>query len=141
MLNYKIDFECIDWSQLVALYAQVGLVGGKGEQGDREAIKSAFSNSSKVVTVWDGDRLVGAGRMLSDGVCYATIFDIGVIPEYRRKGIATGIMNELLKGCEGISVHLTSRFGVESLYKKLGFRKHKNAYARYPHQSEYLEEE
>ena len=78
--------------------------------------------------------------MLSDGICYGMIFDIGVLPEYRKNGIATRMMQELLKGCEDFNIHLTSRFGVEGLYRKLGFKKHKNAFARYPQNSEYLEE-
>jgi len=49
-------------------------------------------------------------------------------------------MKELVKGYENLSIHLTSRFGVEGLYRKLGFKKHKNAYARYPYRSEYLED-
>ena len=82
--------------------------------------------------------MIGAGRMLSDGVCYGMVFDVGVIPEYRRKGIATGVMNELLKGCETLSIYLTSRFGVEDLYRKPGFKKQINAFAKYPRESEHL---
>ena len=140
MIEYKTGTDCIDWSQLTGLYLEVGMVGGFGEKGDRKNIEVAFSNSFKVVTAWDGERLVGAGRMLSDGICYAMVFDVGVIPEYRNKGIATCIMKELIKGCEDLHIHLTSRFGVEGLYRKLGFRKHKNHYARYPYDSEYLED-
>ena len=47
---------------------------------------------------------------------------------------------ELLKGCENFNIHLNSRFGIEGLYRKLGFKKHKNAFARYPRESEYLED-
>jgi GNAT superfamily N-acetyltransferase len=137
---YKTGIDGIDWYQLMSLYMQVGLVGGLGEEGDTKGIKAAFSSSYRVITAWSGDKLVGAGRMLSDGVCYGVVFDVGVIPEYRNRGIGTGIMNELIKGCEDFYIHLTSRFGVESLYRKLGFKRHKNAYGRYPHESEYLEE-
>jgi len=140
MIEYKTGIDCIDWSQLTSLYLQVGMVGGLGEQGDGEGIKTAFSRSFKVITAWEGNRLVGAGRMLSDGICYAMIFDIGVLPEYRRNGIVSCIMHKLLKGCENFNVHLNSRFGVEDLYRKLGFKKHKNAFARYPRESEYLED-
>jgi predicted N-acetyltransferase YhbS len=37
-------------------------------------------------------------------------------------------------------IHLTSTFGNEEFYKKLGFKKHKTAYAKYPFQSKYLED-
>ena len=139
MIKIKTGMECIDWTQLVELYAQTELVGGLGIKRDMEGIKKAFLNSSKVVTAWDGAHLVGAGHMLTDGVVYAYILDIAVLPGYRRQGIATAIVKELLVNTENISVHLTSRFGVEDLYRKLGFKRHKNAFAKYPHESPYLE--
>lgn len=139
MIKTKTGMECIDWTQLVELYAQTELVGGLGIKRDMEGIKKAFLNSSKVITAWDGAHLSGAGRMLTDGVVYAYILDIAVLPGYRRQGIATAIVKELLVNTENISVHLTSRFGVEDLYRKLGFKRHKNAFAKYPHESPYLE--
>ena len=140
MVKFKTGMECIDWTQLVELYAQTELVGGLGIKKDMEGIKKAFLNSSKVVTAWDGAHLSGAGRMLTDGVVYACILDIAVLPGYRRQGIATAIVQELLVNTQNISVHLTSRFGVEDLYRKLGFKRHKNAFAKYPHESAYLED-
>ena len=139
MIEIKTGTACIDWEQLVDLYEQVGLIGDLGTKRDIAGIKQAFLHSSKTVTAWDGGQLVGAGRMLTDSVVYACILDIGVMPEYRRQGIATAVVKELLVNTENIPVHLTSRFGVEDLYRKLGFKRHKNAFARYPHQSSYLE--
>lgn len=140
MIDYKTGIDCIDWNQLCDLYGEVGLVGIYGERKDYDAIKLAFTNSSKVVTAWDAQYLIGAGRLISDGICHGTIFDVGVLPKYRRKGIATSIMEELLKGTENFSIYLTSAFGIEGLYKKTGFKRHKNAFARYPYPSEYLED-
>ena len=132
MISYRIGTEDIDWQQIAGLYRQVGLVGGLGERGDLEAIRKAFQNSYRVVTAWDDVKLVGAARMLSDGICYAMVFDVGVLPDYHRRGIGTGLIKSLMTGCENMSVHLTSRFGIEDLYRKLGFRKHGNAFTRYP---------
>ena len=78
--------------------------------------------------------------MISDGVCYGAIFDVGVLPEYQKKGIGRGVMNELLKGNDNIPIHLTSTFGNEEFYKKLSFKKHKTAYSRYPFKTDYVED-
>ncbi len=107
---------------------------------DLEAIKKAFQNSRKVVTAWKDGELVGAGRLISDGLCYGTIYDVGVLQACRKQGIGKGIMNELLKGNEHLLTYLTSTFGNEGFYRKLGFKRHKTAYAKYPHESEYLEQ-
>jgi GNAT superfamily N-acetyltransferase len=140
MITYRTGTGGINWQQLTDIYCEVGLVGGFGDAQDREGIRAAFEGSYRVATAWDGDRLVGGVRMVSDGVCDAMVFDLGVAKEYRRRRVATGLMKELLKDGDGWYVYLTSRFGVEELYRKLGFRKHRNAYGRYPIVSEYLED-
>lgn len=141
MVKYIYGTENIGWSQLFALYEKVGLLKRFIKDKNYEAIKSGFLNSFKVVTARDGDKLVGAGRMISDGRCYGMIFDLGILPEYQKKGIGRNIVLNLLKDCENMTIHLTSTFGNEGFYKKLGFRKHKTAYSRYPFKSDYVEEE
>lgn len=140
MVSYKLGPEEIDWPALIDLYKKVGLLGCLVERSELNKLKSSFENSYKVITAWDGNKLIGAGRMLSDGICYGCIFDVGVLPEYQKKGIGKGLMNNLLSGEEHLSMHLTSTFGNEEFYKKLGFKKHKTAYAKYPYQSNYIEE-
>jgi len=139
MIEYKTGISCIDWTMLTELYGKVGLVAGRGKSGDTVAIRQAFQASGKVVTAWQNRELVGVGRMLTDGVCYASIFDVGILPAYQKQGIGKGIMVELMKGHEQLCLHLTSTFGNEKFYSRLGFRPHKTAMAKYPHESEYLE--
>lgn len=45
---------------------------------------------------WDGDRLVGAARVLSDGYFFATLTEILVDPDYRRRGIGRALMDRAL---------------------------------------------
>ncbi|OYT61444.1 hypothetical protein B6U67_05805 [Methanosarcinales archaeon ex4484_138] len=87
MVSYKTGTECVDWPQLYHLYSQVELVASLGKRSEFNKIKSAFINSFKVVTAGKADKLVGAGRLISDGICYGTIFDLGVLPEYQKQGI------------------------------------------------------
>ncbi len=140
MIEYKTGTDIIDWKSITDLYGKIGLVAGFGKKRDQKKIREAFLNSFKVVTAWEENKLVGAGRLLSDGVCYGMIFDVGVLPSFQKKGIGEKIMNELMNGNEHIYIHLTSTFGNEAFYSKLGFKKHKTAHAKYPHKSEYLED-
>lgn len=139
MISYKIGLEGIDWFQLFSLYEEVGLLRRFIEGKEFDKIRFAFERSYKIVTAWDENTLVGSCRMISDGLCYGAVFDVGVLPQYQKMGIGKGMMNLLLKGEEHLSVHLTSTFGNEEFYKKLGFKKHKTAYAKYPFESKYLE--
>lgn len=140
MISYKQGTDQINWPELFRLYEKVGMLKCLIEAGEFDKIKSAFQRSYKVVTAWDGSELVGACRMLSDGIRYGCVFDVAVLPEYHKQGIGRGLMTALLCGEESLSIHLTSTFGNEDFYKKLGFRKHKTAYAKYPFESKYLED-
>ena len=140
IVQYKTGTDPIDWEALGDLYEEVGLVAQFGKKRDLEKIRQAFQNSYKVVTAWKDGKLVGAGRLISDGLCYGTVYDVGVLVSCRREGVGKGIMEALLKGHEHLLVYLTSTFGNEDFYRKLGFKKHKTAYAKYPHESEYLEQ-
>jgi GNAT superfamily N-acetyltransferase len=140
MIIYQIGLKGIDGSLLLNLYEKAGLQKRLVQNREYEKIKTAFERSYKVVTAWDGEMLIGAGRMLSDGICYGTIFDLGVLPEYQKKGIGKGLMKELLNGEEHMPIHLTSTFGNEEFYKKLGFKKHKTAYSKYPFITNYIED-
>ncbi|MDR3682067.1 MAG: GNAT family N-acetyltransferase [Flavipsychrobacter sp.] len=128
----------IDWPQLFDLYDIVGLVAGYGRKKDYVKIRTAFEHSYKVVTAWNNDNLVGAVRMLSDGICYGMIFDVGVLPEYQKLGIGRGLVTELQKENQHLCIHLTSTFRNEEFYKILGFKAHKTAFAKYPYESDYL---
>ncbi|MBN1380413.1 MAG: GNAT family N-acetyltransferase [Deltaproteobacteria bacterium] len=136
MIDYRTGINSIYWEALANLYLQVGLGIGKK---DVATLRQAFEGSGKVVTAWHNGELVGAGRMITDGIRYGSIFDVGVLPAFQKQGIGKDIMNELIKGNEHLYIHLTSTFGNELFYSKLGFRRHKTAMAKYPHDSDYLE--
>ena len=138
LFDYKVGLERIRWDQLFNLYNKVGLVAGYGKKKDHDRIRKAFEQSYKVVTAWNNDSLIGAARMLSDEICYGMIFDVGVLPEYQNLGIGRGLIIELQKDNEHLCFHLTSTFGNEEFYRKLGFKRHKTAFAKYPYESDYL---
>jgi GNAT superfamily N-acetyltransferase len=74
------------------------------------------------VGAWDGPRLVGAVRVLSDGYFFATIPEILVDPEYRKRGIGRELIGRalalspsgtLLIGATSDSVGFFQRIGCE----------------------------
>ena len=50
------------------------------------------------------------------------------------------MVDALLEGNEHLLVGLTSSFDAVDFYRKLGFKKHKTAHAKYPGPSTYLED-
>jgi ribosomal protein S18 acetylase RimI-like enzyme len=140
MIEYKTGTDLINWDLLIDLYFATDGVVGLGKEKNLTKIKKAFLSSYKVVTAWDGEKIIGSGRMISDGLCYGWIHDIGIHPDYQKKGIGSSLMNELMNGNESLLIGLTSAFGAEEFYYKLGFKKHKSALAKYPGKSIYLED-
>ena len=48
-------------------------------------IKQALQNSTRVISAWDGEKLVGLIRGMDDGVWQATIDCLLVNPQYQRR--------------------------------------------------------
>lgn len=57
-------------------------------KGTARALKNTIN-----VGAWDGERLVGAVRILSDGYLFAALADLLVDPDYRGRGIGRELMN------------------------------------------------
>jgi N-acetylglutamate synthase-like GNAT family acetyltransferase len=72
--------------------------------------------------VWDGDRLIGFGRVLTDFIYRATIWDVIVDRAYQGQGVGTEIVRRILNHPRLKRVEhfwlCTRRPG---FYEKLGF--------------------
>ena len=87
-----------------------------------EDAKAMLRHSDVVLCAWDGDRLVGFGRVLTDFVYRATIWDVIVDQAYQKQGIGTELIHRILNHPRLNKVELfwlcTRRPG---FYEKLGF--------------------
>lgn len=90
-IQYKRTKE-FDPKQLEQLFLSVKWQSGKHP----EKLVVAFQNSTRVISAWDNDRLVGLIRGLDDGIWQATIDCLLVHKEYQRQGIASALL-EMLK--------------------------------------------
>ena len=132
------DYSSAWLEQIVAIHNKTEL-----KRTNPDKVERAFKNSFAVVSCWKNDQLIGIGRMISDGEMYAGIFDVVVDPEFQKMGVGKAIMNALISKVPQACIHLTSTFGNEEFYRKLGFKKHKTAMALYPEKNQnspYLEQ-
>ncbi|GAI62996.1 unnamed protein product, partial [marine sediment metagenome] len=60
----------------------------------------AIQNSWYALSVYNKQKLVGFGRIISDGVHHALIVDIIVHPGYQDKGIGGEILQNLINRCK-----------------------------------------
>lgn len=98
--------------------------------GTREEsiIEEALRNTLYSLCVYDGDKLIGYGRLLGDKTIFIYIHSVMVLPEYQGKNIGTGILNNLLdkineykKVNPNIRTYLGAAKGKEGFYEKFGF--------------------
>jgi GNAT superfamily N-acetyltransferase len=77
------------------------------------------------VYAYDGQRLAGMGRIISDGVITGVICGLGVHPDYQSRGIGRQILHRLVEHCEKSRVipQLMCEEGLEPYYEKLGFQR------------------
>jgi GNAT superfamily N-acetyltransferase len=100
-----------------------------------ERLRAALIHSHSLVTAWRGDRLVGLGNALSDGFLVVYYPHLLVLPEYRRRGIGSRIMQLLMARYAGFhqQVLLADGRAVE-FYRKCGFRRAGNTQSMWIYQ-------
>ncbi len=111
-----------DKDDFIALFNMTGW--NKVYQADRDELERAIQNSWLVISAYDGERLVGFGRVVSDTVLYAMIHDMIVLPDHQGKGIGTLILKELVEQCrkQGIrDIQLFCAKGKRAFYEQNGF--------------------
>lgn len=77
-----------------------------------------------MLSVYDGNRLVAFGRLASDGVMHAMIYEMIVLPEYQGQGIGGQILEHLIQKCREAGIHDIQLFcarGKRGFYEKYGF--------------------
>lgn len=87
-------------------------------------ISMALENSWCVVAAYADSDLVGIGRVVSDGVVYAMLYDMIVAPKYQNKGIGTTLLRMLIEQCQAAGlreIQLFSAKGKAPFYRHSGF--------------------
>lgn len=112
---YKTDLDNVDWAEMKATLCKDAFDNGHSQ----EQLKTSFENSYSGCIADADHRSVGTARVLSDGVCNAYLVDVWTLSAYRRQGIATAMMQNLLSRLKGQHVYLFT--DDVPVYAKLGF--------------------
>lgn len=87
-------------------------------------LERANQNSWLVVSAYDGNKLVGFGRVVTNFVLHAMIFDMVILPDYQGQGIGTMILARLVDRCseQGVrDIQLFCAKGKRAFYEKNDF--------------------
>lgn len=125
VITYKINTK-IEAHQLAGVFQASGI---KRPVEDLNRLKMMLDNANLLVTAWDGDKLVGVARALTDKGYCCYLSDLAVDKEYQNKGIGHELVDEVQKqiGDECNLVLLAAPESIE-YYPKIGFDKCGHAY-------------
>lgn len=89
----------------------------------------AIDNSAFICVCLDGEKIVGAGRVVSDLSRFGFIVDLNVKKEYRRQGLGNQLVKNMVKICLDNDIRYIelstdpSSPWLEDFYTKIGFIK------------------
>ncbi|MGI6200240.1 MAG: GNAT family N-acetyltransferase [Christensenellales bacterium] len=121
-IQYLDTVKALPADQLRRLFMAVGWSDGSETPQQQERFNIGFIHATLVVSAWEGERLIGAVRVLSDQVFRSIIYDLLVDPDYQHRGIG----RELARRC--MAHYPTSEWLVQttperaSFYEGLGFQ-------------------
>ncbi|SHJ06890.1 GNAT family N-acetyltransferase [Pseudobutyrivibrio xylanivorans] len=122
-IEYKQTTE-FTADQLQRLFLSVNWESGKYP----EKLVRAMLNSSRVISAWDGDKLIGLVRALDDGETVAFLHYLLVDPAYQGYHIGDNLMKQIMSFYENLLYVkiIPSDPKTIPFYEKYGFRQYDN---------------
>jgi ribosomal protein S18 acetylase RimI-like enzyme len=118
-IEYR-ETKDVDLLQLARLFESAGWTHRIRDFG---RLAQLVRGSLYLVSAWDGERLVGFTRAISDGAFNAYVSTTAVLPEYQQRGIGRELVRLLLQGRDGILFVLHADPSVHPFWEKVGFEK------------------
>jgi ribosomal protein S18 acetylase RimI-like enzyme len=123
----KVGHE-LPLDQLVDLYNSVGWLAYTTDE-QRPKLEEAISNSTYVVTMWSGEKMVGLARCISDDVSICYLQDILIHPEHQRHGIGRKLLLNCLERFAHVRMQVLLTDDEErqkKFYESLGYKNTKD---------------
>jgi predicted GNAT family acetyltransferase len=118
-ITYQNHLSNVDWDEVKAKVKEDDFDNGRTP----EQLKKSFENSYATCIAYDGDKIIGKARALSDGVCNAYVVDVWTHNPYRHRGIASKMMESLFEQLPGQHIYLFTDSGTLEFYDQLGFKR------------------
>jgi GNAT superfamily N-acetyltransferase len=127
MITYRDDAN-LSADEAIALYIRSTL-GERRPVHNKETFEAMLKHASITITAWDGEKLIGIARTLTDFAYVAYLADLAVDQQYQRNGIGKRLIAEtnLRLGPECMTVLLAAPKANE-YYKHIGFEHNPRAW-------------
>jgi predicted N-acetyltransferase YhbS len=127
MIDYR-DNASITAEQAVDLYKRSTL-GERRPVHNIQTFEAMLKNANLTITAWDGEKLIGISRSLTDFAYVAYLADLAVDQQYQRSGIGKQLIEEtkVRLGTECMIVLLAAPKANE-YYEHIGFEHNPRAW-------------
>lgn len=126
-IDYRVGGE-LDPEEALDLY-RASTLGERRPIDDREIFSAMLGHANLVVTAWQGPRLVGLARTLTDFLYVGYLADLAVRESHQRRGIGVELVARTRErmGPRSTLVLLAAPKAVD-YYPRIGFRRHDSAW-------------
>ena len=100
--------------------------GDDGYCFTKQDLEIAIKNSWYAISIFDEKKLIGFGRVISDGVHHALIVDLIIHPNFQGKNLGSQLLERLVKRCKANDIRDVQLFAAKDkfgFYEKFGFEK------------------
>lgn len=108
-------------------YSSLTEAVGWGREPD-SIVEEMFENTLYSVCAYDGEKIIGFARIVGDGMLFAYIQDVMVLPEYQGRHIGSVLMEYIMGEISrrtaislNIRTYLGASEGKEDFYRRFGF--------------------
>ena len=127
MITYT-DQASISPEQAIDLYIRSTL-GERRPIDSIETFAAMFANANLTISAWDGKKLIGISRSLTDFAYVAYLADLAVDEHYQRQGIGKRLVEETQERLKpGCMIVLLAAPKANTYYEHLGFEHNPRAW-------------
>lgn len=120
-MEYRVDDRSLAAGAFLALVNQVW-PGEYNPEQTQAALEKTIN-----LTAYDGQKLAGCLRILTDGCFFGTITELLVLPEYQGRGIGSRLL-QLARKHSPTMLYFGAQPGLEGFYEKNGCRRSLQSY-------------
>ncbi|QWD64045.1 GNAT family N-acetyltransferase [Polynucleobacter sp. MWH-UH2A] len=95
MIQYRDD-ATVTAEEAIDLYVRSTL-GERRPINSKETFEAMLENANLTITAWDGNKLIGISRSLTDFAYVAYLADLAVDEQYQRKGVGKELIAQTKK--------------------------------------------
>jgi GNAT superfamily N-acetyltransferase len=130
MIAYRQGND-LDLDQVIDVYVDSTL-GERRPVDDRERMARMLEEANLVITAWDGDRMVGISRSVTDWVYCTYLSDLAVRAAYQGQGIGKELVRLTRRATPQASVILLAAPKAVDYYPRIGMTRHDSAWVLWP---------